>query len=150
MDLKLVRSGSDSPDFKALVALLDKELDERYGAQQEFFGQFNSLAQIKQVVVAYADDVPAGCGAIKEYEAATTEVKRMFVKPGFRGKGIAAAISAELEKRAKESGYSHTILQTGLNQPEAVALYAKAGYWHIENYGQYAGTDDSICMKKKL
>ena len=150
MDLKLVRSGSDSPDFKALVALLDKELDERYGAQQEFFGQFNSLAHIKQVVVAYADDVPAGCGAIKEYEAATTEVKRMFVKPGFRGKGIAAAILAELEKWAKESGYSHTILQTGMNQPEAVALYSKAGYQHIENYGQYVGTEDSICMKKRL
>jgi len=150
MDLKLVRSGSDNPDFIALVVLLDKELDERYGAQQGFFGQFNSLASIKQVVVAYADGVPAGCGAIKEYETGTTEVKRMFVKPELRGKGIAGAVLNELEQWACQSGYSHTILQTGMNQPEAVALYSKAGYQHIENYGQYAGTDDSICMKKRL
>jgi len=150
MLITLKQTNSEDPDFKALVILLDAELDERYGAAQGFFSQFNSLAQIKHVVVAYAGESPVGCGAIKEYEPGTTEVKRMFVKQEHRGKGIAGMVLTELEKQARELGFYHTILQTGTSQPEAVALYEKKGYQHIENYGQYAGTEGSICMKKAL
>ena len=74
----------------------------------------------------------------------------MFVKQEHRGKGIAGMVLTELEKQARELGFYHTILQTGTSQPEAVALYEKKGYQHIENYGQYAGTEGSICMKKAL
>ena len=150
MDITIIRTNSGNPDFIALVGLLDAELEERYGEAQGFFGQFNSLAQIRHVVIAMAGDEPLGCGAIKKYEPDTTEVKRMFVKQQYRGQGLAGLVLDELEQWAKEMGYTHTILQTGTNQPEAVALYEKKGYAHIDNYGQYAGTEGSICMKKGL
>jgi putative acetyltransferase len=150
MDITIVRTNSGNSDFSALVALLDAELEERYGEAQNFFGQFNSLAQIKHVVIALTGNEPLGCGAIKEYEPGTTEVKRMFVKHQYRGQGLAGLVLDELEQWAKEMGYTHTILQTGTNQPEAVALYERKDYVHIDNYGQYAGTEGSICMKKGL
>jgi putative acetyltransferase len=150
MDITIIRTDSDNVHFKALINLLDAELENRYGDEQRFFSQFNSVVTVKHVAIALSGDEPVGCGAIKEYEPGTTEVKRMFVMPEFRGKGIAALLLTELEKWAKELGYVHTILQTGMAQPEAVALYTKQGYHGIENYGQYTGTHNSICMKKTL
>jgi GNAT superfamily N-acetyltransferase len=150
MHITIIRTNSEDQSFVALVALLDAELEERYGEAQGFFGQFNSLSQIKHVVVAIVGNQPVGCGAIKEYEPDTTEVKRMFVKKEYRGKGVAGSVLDELECWAKDLGYRHTILQTGINQPEAISLYQRKGYLHIDNYGQYAGTEGSICMKKSL
>ncbi len=101
-------------------------------------------------MVAYQQDVPVGCGAIKQYADQTTEVKRMFVRPEYRGQGIAAQILAELEKWAHELGYAECILETGKKQPEAIRLYQKSGYNQIPNYGQYAGVENSVCMIKKV
>jgi GNAT superfamily N-acetyltransferase len=78
------------------------------------------------------------------------EVKRMFTVPESRGKGLAGFVLTELEIWATELGYSKCILETGRRQPEALALYKKAGYAIIPNYGQYAGVDNSVCFEKKL
>ena len=96
------------------------------------------------------DDVPVGCGAIKEFATDMMEVKRMFVKQEYRGKGIAGKILAELETWAFEMGYSKCVLETGKRQVEAVALYMKSGYRIIPNYGQYIGMDNSLCFEKVL
>jgi GNAT superfamily N-acetyltransferase len=80
----------------------------------------------------------------------SVEIKRMFVQPAERGKGIARSILTGLELWAKETGFSYTMLETGNNQPEAIALYQKAGYTVIPNYGQYSGMETSICMRKAL
>jgi putative acetyltransferase len=108
------------------------------------------MVNIKNVVVAYIDEEAIACGAFKEYEANAVEIKRMFVEPTFRGKGIAQKVLAELELWAKELQYNFCMLETGKKQPEAIALYTKVGYNVIPNYGQYEGVKNSVCMKKEI
>lgn len=148
--ISLTRINSDNSDFLDLVKLLDTDLAIRDGKDHSFFAQFNKLDSIKHVVVAYFDDVPAGCGAIKRYDDETMEVKRMFVKPEFRGKGIARAVLSELEKWTSELGYSFCILETGKKQPEAISLYKTSGFELIPNYGQYEKVETSVCMRKMV
>ena len=90
--IKLIRTDSSNKDFIELVCLLDKELQIRDGAEHTFYAQYNKIDKIKNVVVAYEDDVAVGCGAIKEYEPGTMEVKRMFVKDEYRCKVIATFV----------------------------------------------------------
>ncbi|WP_224995409.1 GNAT family N-acetyltransferase [Cesiribacter sp. SM1] len=148
--LKLTRTDSENPDFRRLVLLLDQELAERDGDEHAFFAQFNKIDKIQHVVVAYHNDFAIGCGAIKEYENRVAEVKRMFVQSSYRGQGIAGLILQELERWASALNYHTLILETGKKQPEAIALYKKSNYHLIPNYGQYAGVDNSVCMKKTL
>jgi len=102
------------------------------------------------VVIAYYNEKPIGCGCFKAFDDGSVEIKRMYVSNEQRGKGIGAAILAELEKWAAELKMSSIVLETGNNQPEAVHLYGKMGYSVIPNYGQYSGMETSICMKKEL
>ncbi|MFZ1281900.1 MAG: GNAT family N-acetyltransferase [Ignavibacteriaceae bacterium] len=146
--IRLVRTDSSNNDFVELVKLLDKELQIRDGSEHSFYSQYNKIDKIKNVVVAYEDDVAVGCGAIKEYESNTMEVKRMFVKDEYRSKGIATKVLIELELWAGALGYNKCILETGLKQPEAIHLYKKNNYKVIPNYGQYAGVVNSVCMEK--
>jgi putative acetyltransferase len=148
--INLVRTNTENAGFISLVELLDKELLHEYGELQNFYGQFNATGNIKHVVVAYLNQTPVGCGAIKKYDDDTAEVKRMFVKNDVRGQGIAAKILEQLELWANELGFSYCILETGDRQQSAVALYKKGGYQVVPNYGQYIGIETSICMKKQL
>lgn len=147
---ELCRTNSDNPDFRELVALLDQYLAVMDGDEHAFYHQYNKVDMLKQVVVAYTDGKPSGCGAIKPFSETEMEVKRMYVSPEFRGKGIAKGILSELEKWAAELGYKTCILETGKRQTEAVNLYPNCGYQIIPNYGQYAGVENSVCMKKDL
>jgi len=149
-DLTLIRTNSDDVDFRQLVVLLDEDLAVRDGDEHAFYAQYNKVATIKEVVVAYQNEYPVGCGAIKTFSETAVEVKRMFVHPDYRKKGIAAKILHELENRAKELGFSECVLETGKKQPEAIALYQKVGYQITPNYGQYIGVDNSVCMVKSL
>lgn len=148
--MNIVRTHSDNADFRSLVVLLDAELAVRDGEDHSFYAQFNKVDAIRNVVVAYVESEPVGCGAFKEYSPDTVEIKRMFVKPGHRGQGVAVAVLSELEKWAAKLGYREGVLETGLKQPEAIRLYEKSGYVRIPNYGQYEGVENSVCMKKVL
>jgi putative acetyltransferase len=148
--LQLIRTTSENPDFRALVQLLDQDLAERDGAEHAFYAQFNKIAKLKHTVVAYADGVPVGCGAFKEFTAELVEIKRMFVQPTHRGQGVASAVLAELERWAHELGYAGCVLETGKKQPEAIRLYQKSGYALVPNYGQYVGVENSVCMQKAI
>ena len=148
--IRLKRTNSDDPDFIELVRELDLELAERDGSEHSFYAQFNKIDKIKYAVVAYEDDKPVSCGAIKEFSSTVMEVKRMYTLPSSRGKGIAGKLLAELERWAADLSYSKCVLETGKRQPEAIALYTKSGYISIPNYGQYAGVENSVCFEKKL
>ncbi|MBO0359285.1 GNAT family N-acetyltransferase [Hymenobacter sp. BT186] len=148
--LRLVRSTSENPDFRTLVALLDQDLAIRDGADHGFYAQFNKIDKINHVVVAYQDEEPIGCGAFKEFAPDAVEIKRMYVLPAHRGQGVAGAVLAELERWAQELEYAACVLETGKKQPEAIRLYEKSGYKLTPNYGQYVGIDNSVCMRKSV
>ena len=145
--MKLVRTNSDHPDFKGLSALFDEYLVDIDGEERDFFAFYNNVS-LDHVLVIYENEVAIGCGAFKKYDTITAEIKRMFVHPDHRGKGIARFILSELENWAKESGYTDFILETSPKLESAIALYLKTGYQLIPNYGQYIGVENSICMKK--
>jgi GNAT superfamily N-acetyltransferase len=148
--IKIVRTNSDNRHFIELVKSLDADLAERDGNDHSFYNQFNKIDKIKYVIVAYENDKPIGCGAIKEYTSSSMEIKRMYTAPGSRGKGIASKVLSELEQWATELSYENCILETGKRQPEAIGLYEKNGYEPIPNYGPYAGIENSLCFEKKL
>jgi putative acetyltransferase len=148
--VRIIRTNSDNQDFVQLVRHLDADLAKRDGEDHSFYAQFNKIDKIKYVVVAYEDDRPVGCGAIKEYAPDTMEIKRMYTLPESRGKGIASKILRELEAWAVELSYEKCILETGKKQPEAIGLYKKNGYQIIPNYGQYAEIENSICFEKPI
>ena len=149
-NIEIKRTDSGSEDFRSLIVLLDAVLAENNGNEHAFFSQFNGVNMIKHVIVAYCDNKPVGCGAFKEYDDKTVEIKRMFVLQEYRGKGVAKKILAELEKWAAESGYSSSILETAKKLTSAMALYHKAGYDIIENYAPYIGVETSACFSKSL
>lgn len=146
----LQRHNSDHPDFQTLVRALDIDLRVRDGDEHAFFAQYNKIDSIQHVVLAFENGKAVGCGAIKPYETSSMEVKRMYVPPELRGRGIAARVLQELESWSKELGYASCILETGKKMPEAIRLYEKSHYTLIPNYGQYAGVDSSVCFKKVL
>jgi putative acetyltransferase len=148
--LTLIRTNAQNPDYIRLIKFLDADLAEKDGDEHAFYAQFNKSDMIKHVLVVYMDEVAVGCGAIKEYQLGVAEVKRMFVSPEVRGKGIATQVLTELEVWAKELGFKKCILETGKKQVEAIALYQKNSYKVIPNYGQYAGMDNSVCFEKVI
>jgi len=148
--IRTLRTNSEHDDFIQLVARLDKLLAELDGREHDFYNQYNKIDKIKHVIVAYSGEKPVACGAIKEFDQETMEVKRMFTSDNHRGKGIATQVLYELEKWALESGYSKCILETGKRLPDAVRLYQKNGYRQIPNYGQYVQMENSICFEKEL
>ena len=144
------RTTSDNENFLSLVALLDEDLAIRDGEDHAFYAQFDTLDHIKNVVVGYQGSHAIGCGAFKPYNKTTAEIKRMFVRPEFRGQGIAIGILTALENWATEYDFTNCILETGTNNPEAIQLYTKMGYSIIPNYDQYENVVTSVCLGKSI
>jgi len=148
--IALHRTNADNLDFGTLVRLLDAYLAVMDGDEHSFFAQFNKRDQLEHVVVAYENGIPLGCGALKEFEPGVMEVKRMYVVPDGRRKGVASAVLRDLENWARELMYKKCILETGHRFQDAVGLYEHNGYHRIPNYGQYAGVEASVCFEKAL
>jgi putative acetyltransferase len=147
---QLKRTTSTDSNFKSMVTLLDEDLAERDGDDNALYAQFNGIVHLKYCVVYYIDNLPVGCGAFKPFNETTIEVKRMFILPSHRGKSIASKVLNELELWAKELNYYSSVLETGLRQPEAIALYKKNGYTIIPNYPPYEKMENSVCFNKLL
>jgi len=148
--LKLIRTNSEHQDFINLVKLLNAYLAVVDGEDHSFYMQYNTLDLLKQVVVAYQDEVPVGCGSFKAFDDDTIEIKRMYVSPEFRGKDVAYKILTELEHWAKELNFKKCKLETGKRQVEAIAFYTKNKYHLIPNFEPYVGVDNSMCFMKNL
>ncbi len=143
----LKRTDSENPDFKYLTNLFDDYLIEIDGDEKDFFAQYNQI-YLNKVIICYENNTAVGCGAFKAYEPEVAELKRMFVLPEARGKGIASKIVNELENWAKEEDYTSCILETSCRLESAIVLYKKLGFEITPNYGQYIGVQSSVCMKK--
>ena len=148
--IKIARTNSDDPDFIKLVKELDDFLAELDGEEHAFYNQLNKIDRLKHVIVAYENNKPVGCGAIREFSTEKMEVKRMYTLPGYRGLGIATTILNELEAWASELSYTKCVLETGKRQPEAIQLYKRNGYKIIPNYGKYADVENSVCFEKEI
>lgn len=148
--IEIVRTDSENEDFVELVRHLDAELAVRDGDDHAFYAQFNKIAKLKHVVLAYEDGKALGCGAIRELDSGDIEIKRMYVPPTSRSKGIATKVLLELENWARELSFTRCVLGTGLKQPEAIHLYEKNGYERIPNYGQYIDVGNSLCFGKDI
>ena len=148
--MTIKRTDSSNKDFQNLVQLLDADLAIRNGEDHSFYDQFNKIDAIKNCIVIYVDEIPAACGAFKKFDEETVEIKRMYTNPDFRKRGLATAIVKELEYWAKELNYTKAVLESSLEQNEALSVYEKSGYTRIPNYGQYIGIDKSVCYEKVL
>jgi len=148
--MQIIRTSSVHEDFQLLACQLEQELSIRDGDEQEYYAQINQIGAIPHVLIAYVEGKPLGCGAIRAYDDTAMEVKRMYVQPAGRGKGIATALLQELEKWAGELGYTSCVLETGSNQPEAIALYQKHHYRQIPKFGRYVNSANSVCFRKDL
>ena len=139
-----------SADAVSIIARLDADLEQRYGALQAQFTPANRLPDGTMFIVGYVAGRPVACGALRPMDAVAAEVKRMYVEPEFRGRGLARRVLADLEQRARLAGFVCTRLETGIHSPEALRLYESAGYRRIDNWGTYAGNPDSFCFEKPL
>jgi putative acetyltransferase len=149
--ITLQRSNYLNLDFQKFCEELNKEFWVRYPDSQHHFEPYNKVDESARIIVAYDDDIAIACGCFRSAkELGTMEIKRMYVLPDRRGAGIASKILSELETWAAEEGYTQAILETGIKQPEAIALYSRAGYRLIPNYPPYVGVMESICMQKAL
>lgn len=148
--IKLIRTDSKNKDCIELVDHLNDYLKVVDGDDHDFYHQYNGIEMLNHVVIAYKNKKAIGCGAFKEFETHSVEIKRMYTNPDFRGKGVAGKILSELENWSKEEGYKDCILETGKRQTEAVSFYKKMNYNIIPNYGQYKGIENSLCFKKNL
>ncbi|MET7255945.1 GNAT family N-acetyltransferase [Dyadobacter jiangsuensis] len=147
---EFIRTTSDNPDFQNLTSELDDELCRIYNTNKEDYEEYNRITGLPTVILAYANGIAIACGCFKQFDAHRLELKRMFVKPGFRGKGIASMMVDELEKWGKELGYGTMILETGKGQPDAIALYRKLGYTDIPHFGEFPEESRSVCLGKMI
>ena len=150
--IKIRLESPDNAEAQNLIRQLDEELLQRYPGlhathglrpQDAFDPKFTFL-------IAWLDGGAVGCGALRVLEPGVGEIKRMFVLPQCRGRGIARKILETLESRALELGRTIVRLETGAGQPEAIGLYKSAGYREISGFGEYANNPFSVCFEKRL
>jgi GNAT superfamily N-acetyltransferase len=140
----------DHPDAVALIADVQQEYVVRYGSVDRTPVDPAEFAPPRGLfLVAYVDDEPAACGGWRAH-GTDVELKRMYVRPSFRGRGLARAVLADLERTAAAGGYTRLILETGQRQPEAIALYTSAGYVPVPPFGYYAEAPQAVHLGKVL
>ncbi len=143
--------GAD-PDFIALCAMLDAHLNALAGGEENRaeYVPHNALTHIHDAFVLYDKALPVGCASFKRYEEGTAEVKRVFVREDYRGRGLSRRLMEAVEAQAKRQGYRRLILETGRPLVSAIALYTNMEYQVIPNYGPYKCMGESVCMRKEL
>lgn len=142
-----------SPAAQQLIGALNAELDSRYPEEGANFFRLDA-EEVGEgrgaFLVAYLDGRPIGCGAVRRIEPSVAEIKRMYVAPGARGGGVGRQILFALEDETRRLGACRLVLETGPRQPEAMALYSHVGFVEIPLFGEYDGTQFSVCMAKDL
>src|SRR5579872_349061 len=147
----ICREELDSPVAPALIEALNAELSARYpepGANHFDLESHEVTHRSGAFLLAYVDGRPAGCAAVRRIGADVAEVKRMYVRPDARTRGLGTALLAQLEAIARELGAARLVLETGERQAEALALYRRAGFAPIDRFGCYADSPLSLCLGK--
>jgi len=144
----------DHPDAVALIAEVQQEYVIRYGEQDMTPVDPAEFAPPHGLfLVAYLDGRPVGCGGWRVHDGPDgpeAELKRMYVSPAARGRGVARAVLSELEHTAVSAGHRRIVLETGSRQPEALALYKSAGYVDVPRFGYYADAPEAVHLGKTM
>ncbi len=146
----------DHPDAVKLTELVQAEYVRRYATEvgdaspvdPEEFDHPNGI-----FFIGYVDEIPVAMGGWRRggpLGQSDGEIKRMFVLDSHRGRGYSRQVLEELERSAARQGIRRLVLETGTEQPEAIALYRSAGYVDVEPFGFYAEYDDSVHLAKTL
>jgi GNAT superfamily N-acetyltransferase len=152
-DLDLRDERYDGRDAQTLIALVQEEYVERYGGPDEtVLDAAEFVAPRGAFFVGYLEGEPVVCGGWRSLadQPGTAEIKRMYVAPTHRNRGLARVLLAHIEDSVRAAGYARLWLETGLNQPEAMALYGSSGYEPIDGYGHYKDAPLARPMGKTL
>jgi GNAT superfamily N-acetyltransferase len=140
-----------SPAATALFAGLNAEIMRRYPSASPSgmdVAAFEAGGGV--LAIGYVGEEPACCGGFRPYEGDTVEIKRMFVAPAWRRRGLSRRLLAFIEAEAARRGFARAVLETGTRQPEAIALYTSAGWQRIPQYGHFTDDPLSVCFAKRL
>ncbi|MEU7959952.1 GNAT family N-acetyltransferase [Micromonospora humida] len=135
------------PEVDALVAAQQRELREADGGLD---GQATVVHDDVRYLVVVDGGRVVACGGLQSLDAGTGELKRMYVRPAYRGRGIARQLLCALEELAFQQGHSVLCLETGSYLPAAIGLYTSCGYQPIPVYGEYVHNPYSVCFAKRL
>lgn len=153
MKVTITTEPIDSDDARRLIAALDEHLSSRYSPDERFGPNLKAEqvgSGIGAFVVARDGGRAIGCGALRKLDDSTAEVKRMYVEPELRGRGVAREILGHLERVGQELGVKRLVLETGIYQAEAIALYRRAGFRPVRCWGEYADALTSVCFEKEI
>lgn len=140
------RAATD-PEVAALVTAQQRELREADGGLD---GQVTQTHDDIRYLAVVVNGRAVACGGVQALDEESGEIKRMYVRPAYRGRGIARQLLAALEELAYQQGHSSVRLETGTYLPAAVGLYTSCGYEPIPTYGEYIGNPYSVCFAKRL
>jgi GNAT superfamily N-acetyltransferase len=152
--LEIRRRALDSREAQQLIAALNAELSALFpepGANHFSLAAAQVADGDGAFLVAYAGDAPVGCGAVRRLDAETAELKRMYVAPSHRGRGVGRRLVEALEAEARRLGVSRVVLETGSRLDRAIKMYTGLGYAPIPLYGEYLDSPaTSRCFGKRL
>ena len=151
--VEIRREDLSSSAAQLLIQSLNAELEARYPEEGANFFRLEAeevTAGRGAFFVAYLAAQPIGCGAVRLIESQLVEIKRMYVDPSVRGRGVGRQNLDALEADARRLDARRIVLETGPRQPDAIALYQHAGFSEIPLYGEYIGSKFSVCMAKNL
>ena len=151
--IEIRRDDLTSAAAQALIDALNADLRARYPGDGSGYFRLDP-AEVRPgrgaFVVAYDAGTPVGCGAVRVIDSGVAEIKRMYVLPDLRGRGIARRMLEALEGEARSLGVTKLLLETGTRQPEAIALYSKAGFFPTDPYGEYPPSPLNVFFEKRL
>lgn len=152
--VEIRRSTLSSPDAARLITALNLELTAAFpepGANHFSLHEAQVALGDGAFMIAYLEDHAVGCGAVRRLDRATAELKRMYVDPSVRGRGIGRSLLEALEQEAHLLGVMRIVLETGTRLAPAIKLYEAMGYVRIPLFGEYLSSPDtSLCFGKSL
>jgi GNAT superfamily N-acetyltransferase len=151
MAANITREEPTAPDAAALIAELDAHLEPLYPRESRHGYSVQKLtAEAVAFFVIREDGIPAGCGGIKLFGSDYGEIKRMYVRPQFRGFGLAKLLLVHLSDYAKQNGVRTLRLETGIHQASAIGLYEQMGFARIAAFGEYVNDPLSRYYEKRI
>jgi putative acetyltransferase len=147
----IVEERPDSPDASALIDELENHLASLYPRESRHgYSVEKLLREEVAFFVVREDGLPAGCGGVQLYGTEYGELKRMYVRPRFRGRGLGRLVLEHLADHARRNGVGLLRLETGIYQKEAIGLYEGFGFTRVPSFGAYEEDPLSVFMEKRI